>query len=106
MDFEGLASRLGIDKKDFMELAELFIETSRSDMDKIRQGMQEKDPLKAASASHSIKGAAGNLGFDNMATLAEKMEFKGKEGSLGGFEEDMAQLENFMTQLEHAVAEA
>lgn len=105
MDFEDLASRLGVDKEDFVELVELFITTSRSDMEKIRQGMQGKNASDAASAAHSIKGAAGNLGFEQMADLAKTMEFEGKAGSLDGFDDYLTELETHLKQLEKVLAE-
>ena len=86
MDFDVLASRLGIDREDFIELAELFVTTTQGDMDKIRQAMAAEDPAGAAAAAHSIKGAAANLGFENMADLAKTMEFQGKDGDLNGFD--------------------
>lgn len=86
MEFESLASRLGIDKEDFLELVGLFITTTESDMDKVRMGMAQNATGDAAAAAHSIKGAAGNMGFSAMAELAGKMEFLAKKGSLDGFD--------------------
>jgi HPt (histidine-containing phosphotransfer) domain-containing protein len=85
MDFNELASRLGLDEEDFMELVELFVTTTLSDIDKIKKGFSENNPADAAAASHSIKGAAGNLGFDDIFQLAGKMEAQAKEGSLDDF---------------------
>jgi len=104
MDFEGLASRLGIDKEDFLELTELFITTTQSDMDKIRRGMWDDSPEDAAAAAHSIKGAAGNLGFDQMADLAKNMEFRGKEGRLDGFDVWADDMDGLLNQLQESLA--
>ena len=93
MDFQELASRLGIDEEDFMELVELFVTTTRSDIEKIKKGFNENDCTTAAAASHSIKGAAGNLGFDEMFELSKRMEMQAKSGSLDGFEDFIADLE-------------
>ena len=93
MDFEYLASRLGLDKEDFLELSELFITTTQADLDKIRKAMAEGNSSDAAAAAHSIKGAAANLGFGDMAELAKIMEFKGKDGSLEGFDAHVYELE-------------
>lgn len=104
MDFEDLASRIGIDEEDFMELAGLFITTTRSDMDKIQQAMAEENPSDAAAAAHSIKGAAGNLGFEELAELAGIIESRGKEGSLEGIGDHMAQMEQRLSDVETQVA--
>lgn len=99
MDFEVLASRLGIDREDFLEIAQLFVATCQSDVQKICKAMAENKPEDAAAPAHSIKGAAGNLGFEDMASLAEKMEVKGKQGRLDGFENGLVQLEGMLNRL-------
>ncbi len=85
MDFKDLASRLGFDEEDFKELVELFITTTFSDIEKIKKGILENNPADAAAASHSIKGAAGNLGFDEIFSLARDMEMQAKTGTLENF---------------------
>ncbi|MCG8619304.1 MAG: Hpt domain-containing protein [Desulfobacterales bacterium] len=106
MDFGEMASRLGIDREDFTELVELFITTTRSDMDKILGAMAGDNPADAAAAAHSIKGAAANLGFEDMADLAKTMEFRGKDGSLEGFGDYMADMEGHLTQVENQLTGA
>lgn len=104
MDFEGPASRLGIDKEDFLELVGLFITTTQSDMDKIRRGMKDNAPSDAAAAAHSIKGAAGNLGFDDMAVLAKKMEFRAKEDRLDGFDAWTDEMDGLLNRLRDSLS--
>ena len=94
MDFKDLASRLGFDEDDFKELVELFITTTLSDIDKIKKGVQQGNSQDAAAASHSIKGAAGNLGFDDIFTLAKDMEMQAKQGNMDNFEVYITDLEN------------
>lgn len=105
MEFGVLASRLGIDTEDFIELLELFITTTEADMDKIRTAMAAESPADAAAAAHSIKGAAGNLGFETMADLAKKMEFKGKDGDLNGFDRDADDMDRMLGELKDRLAE-
>jgi HPt (histidine-containing phosphotransfer) domain-containing protein len=100
MDFDDLASRLEMDREDFLELAGLFVTTTQGDMDKIRQAMSGLNPADAASAAHSIKGAAGNLGFEKMADLAQTMEFQGKDGNLDGFDAHMEDMEKMLQGLQ------
>jgi len=85
MDYKTLASNLGIDEDDFRELVELFVTVTLAELDKIRQGVASGSPKDVVAASHSIKGAAGNLGFESMAELANKMEIQAHKGSLGNF---------------------
>ncbi len=104
MSFEDLASRLGIDTEDFIELVELFITTTRSDMDKIRRAMDGNNPSDAAAAAHSIKGAAANLGYGEMAEITKTMESLGKDGSLEGFEGYLSELDEYMIGLQDQLA--
>lgn len=94
MDYKELASRLGIDEEDFMELVELFVDTSLGDIEKIRAGLAQENAADAAAASHSIKGAAGNMGFDDIFNLAKDMEMQAKQGSLDGFDAMIDSLES------------
>lgn len=93
MDYKDLASQLGVDEEDFVELVELFVETSLGDIEKIKAGLAQNSPPDAAAAAHSIKGAAGNLGFNDIFTLAKDMEMQAKEGSLDNFETFINELE-------------
>jgi len=99
MDFKILASRLGLDEDDFNELVGLFITTTLSDIDKIKKSVQESSSKGAADASHSIKGASGNLGFDDIFQLTQKMEMQALNGSLDNFEEYLHELENGVNAL-------
>ncbi len=99
MDFKDLASRLGIDEEDFMELVELFVSVSQSDIDKIKKGVQENNCADASAASHSIKGAAANLGFEKISKLASDMEMQAKKGSIDNFEAPIADLETMLNAL-------
>ncbi len=96
MDFKHLASNIGIDEEDYMELVELFITTTLSDLEKIKQGFLENCPEDAAAAAHSIKGAAGNMGFEYMFTLAQTMEVAAKSGSLEKFDTYIRDLETHL----------
>jgi HPt (histidine-containing phosphotransfer) domain-containing protein len=93
MDFKYLASKIGFDEEEFMELVELFITTTLSDLEKVKQGVFTNHPEDAAVASHSIKGAAGNMGFDDMFALAKKMEVQAKAGRLENFDAYILDLE-------------
>ncbi|MFA5905009.1 MAG: Hpt domain-containing protein [Desulfobacula sp.] len=104
MDFNDLASRLGIDNEDFKELVELFVTTSLSDIEKIRKGVSENIPTDAAAASHSIKGAAGNLGFDDIFSLARDMEIQAKKGGLENFNGYIIDLENKVNALNLSIS--
>jgi histidine phosphotransfer protein HptB len=93
MDYKHLADQLDMNEEEFSELVALFATTTLADLKKIRQAVSNDSPSRAAAAAHSIKGAAGNLGFTYMADLAEKMEVSANAGSLENFDAYMMDLE-------------
>ena len=99
MDYKHLADQLDMDESDVLELVALFMDTARTDLEKIRQGMSFGNPGQAASAAHSLKGAAGNLGFTHMADLAAKMESAANGGSLEGFDAYIGDMETRLDAL-------
>ena len=80
MNFEKLAEEIGFDKEEYMELIELFINTTTSDIDKLRTAINNGDFNAAEKAAHSIKGAASSLGLMEISDEAKKIEYAGKEG--------------------------
>lgn len=74
MDFKAMASKLDFDEADFIELAQLLVTTSRSELATIEQGIARESSSTVAKAAHSIKGAAANLGFTHIAAMAKTLE--------------------------------
>ena len=80
MNFEKLAGEIGFEKEDYLELIELFINTTTSDIDKLKTAINNGDSNAAEKAAHSIKGAASSLGLTEISNEAKKIEYAGKEG--------------------------
>ncbi|ACN13373.1 HPt domain protein [Desulforapulum autotrophicum HRM2] len=74
MDFKAMASKLGFSEADFIELAQLLVTTSRSELLTVEQGIANESSATVAKAAHSIKGAAANLGFTHIAAMAKELE--------------------------------
>ena len=100
MDIDTLIRQLGISREDVLELIELFLETARDDMDKIRTCLAQKDANGVAMASHSIKGASSNLWLTEMAELTQKMENDARNGDLTQFTGYLSKLESQIAQME------
>ncbi len=84
MDFKEIASSLGLDKDDLIELLEIFLTTSFADIEKIETGLKENNAEKVARAAHSIKGASANLGFHEISSRSRDVEMAARDGSLAG----------------------
>lgn len=82
MNVDDLAENLGLKKDEYLELLELLIQTSKVDIAKIESALREENPDDAASALHSIKGAAGNLGLMEISNLAKQGESAARDNAL------------------------
>ncbi|MCK5542321.1 MAG: Hpt domain-containing protein [Desulfobacterales bacterium] len=103
MNFEEIASNLGLDEEDLNELLELFTTTSFADIEKINFGLKENDAEKVSQAAHSIKGASGNLGFQKIASLSKDVEMTAKEGNIKGLKEKTNIIVEELKKIENAM---
>lgn len=79
MDFRGLANHLDMEKDEFLEVLNLFLDVSDDELRTLQSALDKGDPQKAARAAHSIKGAAINLGLLEMYEFAKSMEKSTRE---------------------------
>ncbi len=88
MNFKGLASDLDLEEEEFIELVEVFLEVSASDLTKMESALSSGASEQVIEAAHSIKGAAGGLGFSDAQALAATIEMNARnhvlEGTLKG----------------------
>ncbi|MDY0374451.1 MAG: Hpt domain-containing protein [Desulfobacterium sp.] len=86
MDFKAMASKLGFDLEDFVEIVRLLITTSQSELLTVEKELAAGSSAGVSRAAHSIKGAAGNLGFMHVADLAREMETLANQGNAGSMD--------------------
>lgn len=84
MNFRQLAEKFELEEDEFLELAELLLETSRSDLSRLQAALDAGKASEVVEAAHSIKGAAGNLGFLDISRAAAEIERKARENRLEG----------------------
>lgn len=92
MDFKKLGENIGLDEEEYMEMIEIFIESGQSDLEKLEAALRDGDAEKAHHASHSFKGAAGNMGLDSLFNLAKAIDDRDREGNLDGLSALLADL--------------
>ncbi|MBW2609236.1 MAG: Hpt domain-containing protein [Deltaproteobacteria bacterium] len=105
MDFKGLADRLGLEKEEFIELAELFVETGSSDLRQLQSAVEQGDVQEVVKKSHSIKGASGNLGFTEIFGVAKDVEANAREDNLDGAVGAVVVIKEKIDQLAQAINE-
>jgi HPt (histidine-containing phosphotransfer) domain-containing protein len=77
-----LAERLEMEEGEFLELTDIFLERSFSDLKELRSAIRKGDSGKAMRATHSIKGASVNLRFTEIFEAAKSMEMDANENYL------------------------
>lgn len=82
MNFKKTFDRLGIGEDEYLELVDLFVETSTSDMNKLRSAISAGNTEKISMIAHSLKGAALNLGLKEFLELAKLIEKSARDGQL------------------------
>ena len=93
MELEKLAERLGLDVEDIQELLKLYVETTTSDLAELKGAIEADNGQLAHIKAHSIKGASGNLGLDEMYNLAKEIDDSARVNSLDRLEEGIQVLE-------------
>ena len=102
MDIAKLAENLGLEAEDFSELFELYMQTTSTDLEELKAALATGDTEEIHKKAHSIKGASGNLGFDELYNTASEIDDQAREGSLDGLEE---KVQNFDHKFEEMVSE-
>lgn len=104
MDLKTLADRLGLEPDEFNELAELFVETETAEVKGLKAAVAAKDLETVAKMAHSLKGAAGNLGFLPIHESARDLEQIAHGGQLGRAAECLQEIEEQLASLQEQLA--
>jgi HPt (histidine-containing phosphotransfer) domain-containing protein len=87
MNFKRLAEEAGLEEDEFLELAQDFVEIGNSDLAALHGAIDKGDARQVFEAAHSIKGAAVNFGFEEIARVAREVEINARNGVLDGSRE-------------------
>jgi len=69
-----MSRKLGLEENEYLELVELFIETSKADIKNLRSAINNKHMGMITGIAHSLRGAAMNLGLNDFVELARLIE--------------------------------
>ncbi|MBW1614872.1 MAG: Hpt domain-containing protein [Deltaproteobacteria bacterium] len=62
------------------------METTSSDLEELKRALDQGDAEKVHQKAHSIKGASGNLGLNELFELAKEIDDSARVNSLNGLE--------------------
>ena len=81
LNFEEMASAIGLNAKHMPMLIGSFLEESETIMEALKDAISKKDFSGIKSQAHSIKGSAGNLKFNEIYEMSREMELAATEGN-------------------------
>ena len=79
IDFEELASKVGVSSKHIPLLLGSFVSESLEGLKTLQEAIAKKDYELIATVAHSIKGSASNLHLVQLAEQAKELELIAKE---------------------------
>ena len=100
MNVKELAENLGLEEDEFLDLVELFVETSASNLTDLARAIETGDAEEVVKYSHSLKGAAGNLGFEEIYNSSKLIEINARQGILNGSKKSVTSLREKLTLIE------
>lgn len=103
MSLSYLQERLEVSEEEARELLMLFFASAGGDLERLRSALEKGDLPGAAFAAHSIKGAAGNLGEEEMHRIAQDLEQALRKGQKEGAPGALASLEQGLEVLRRSV---
>ena len=103
MNLKDMAQDLGLEDDEFLEIVELYIETSDSDFNKIQAAIADGNAQKILEAAHSIKGASGNFGFMKAHETAGRIELEARNGQIAAAAETAKILEKELIQIKSLI---
>jgi HPt (histidine-containing phosphotransfer) domain-containing protein len=99
MDLRVLADEIGLSLDEYLEVVDIFIESSGEQLAKLRSAFGKNDAREVFAQSHSIKGAAVNLGLKEIAEIAEKIESSSRKGELPPIAGEIGMIEKSIADL-------
>jgi HPt (histidine-containing phosphotransfer) domain-containing protein len=84
-----LAKNLELEEGELLELINLFLQTTSSELMKFQSAIEKEDWSVAERMAHSIKGAAGSLGLTDIHDAAKRIETAVRGNRLGEMDADI-----------------
>ena len=89
MNFKVQAEKMGLDEEEYIEIVNLFIQTTADNLGQIRSAVETGDVSKIREETHSLKGAALNLGFWEICEIADRLTKRVRENCWQGLAADI-----------------
>jgi len=81
INFDEMATSMGIKPKHIPMLIAIFLEESETILSDLASAIESRDYSNMKLHSHSLKGSAGNLKFNELYEMAKEMESAAEQKS-------------------------
>ena len=104
LDIKRLLNTVDGDWSLLEEVVDLYFTDAPKQIARMAESIEQKDPLNLREAAHSLKGASGAFGKNNVYELALNLEKAGQEKELSQAPSLLKQLKEALIFLENALS--
>lgn len=94
---------LGLAPQEFRRFVSLFVDATQGEILRLEEALCKGDVEHLRQTAHSIKGAALTMDFQEIASVARRIEMKGRSGEKDGIETDIELLRSHLSALQQAL---
>jgi HPt (histidine-containing phosphotransfer) domain-containing protein len=99
MDFKFEAEKMGLQEELYLEILDLFVKATARNLSHMRSALQTGDTSKILHETHSLKGAALNLGFWEICEVVEKIAMRVRGNFWLGISDDVELIQGKIDQI-------
>lgn len=92
VDWDGFVKQFDGDLEFISSLRETFLEHLGQQIERLGEAVAQQEAQAIEKAAHEIKGAVAHVSAEPARKLADSIEARGRQGSIDGIEELVAQL--------------
>lgn len=99
MNKQALMNKLGFDEEDLIMLFEVFIKSSKDNIEKLRVAIESNDYNTIYICAHSLKGSSGNMMLDEVYDITKELESASKDKIIIEYKSYYEKLHNIFQNL-------
>lgn len=85
---------------DYLDLVPGFLQSRRSEVDKIKDCLRSGDFKEAQRLGHGMKGAGAGYGFGEISSIGKRIEFAARDEDAAAIEDALVSLEDYLAVVE------
>jgi HPt (histidine-containing phosphotransfer) domain-containing protein len=99
VNLQKLADTFGFELDEVEMVIETFLQTSKKNLNDIKEAIENNDKEKLSQAAHSLKGSSSTLQLTEIAELAKEIEFSAKNNENIDYQNQYEQLKELINNI-------